>query len=104
MASLLGPDVKRDPDAVLFVDVGGSKGHEAISFYTAYPDIPGHLILQDLPSVINKFRKDPSQCIELMPYDFFTTQPIKGQYLLLFIFSNFSSALRGIIVSNPAIT
>ena len=104
MASLLGPDAKRDPDAVLFVDVGGSKGHEAMIFHTAHPDIPGRLILQDVPSVIDQFRKDPSQGIELMPYDFFTTQPIKGQHLLPFIFSNFFSALRGITVSDPAMT
>ena len=97
MASILGPNAKHDPDAVLFVDVGGSKGHEAISFHAAHPDIPGRLILQDLPSVIDKFTQDPPQGIELMPYDFFTAQPIKGQLF-------FSLALIGITENNSAIT
>ena len=79
MASVLGPNAKCDHEAVLFVDVGGSKGHEAISLHEAHPDIPGHLILQDLPSMIDRVSINPPKGIELMSYDFFTPQPVKGK-------------------------
>ena len=79
MASILGLNLKCDPEAVLFVDVGGGKGHEATSLRQAHPDIPGRLILQDLPSMIERVRANPPEGIELMPYDFFTLQPVKGE-------------------------
>lgn len=79
MAKILGPDAKRDPEAVLFVDVGGNKGHDAISFHEAHPRLSGRLILQDLQSMIDRLGKDPPEGIELMPYDFFTPQPVKGR-------------------------
>ena len=58
--------------------MGGGKGHELANFHKAHPDIPGRLILQDLPIVLDKVRDNPSQDIELMNYDFFTPQPVKG--------------------------
>lgn len=79
MADILGPNAKHAPDAVLFVDVGGSKGHEAISLHEAHPDIPGRLIVQDQASVIDRVGQNPPPGIEYMPYDFFSPQPIKGQ-------------------------
>ena len=81
MASILGPNTKGDPNAVLLVDVGGNKGHEVASFHEAHPDIPGRLILQDLPPMIERVRKNPLTDIELMPYDFFTPQPVKGKWI-----------------------
>ncbi|KAL9045006.1 MAG: hypothetical protein Q9214_001897 [Letrouitia sp. 1 TL-2023] len=78
MAKLLAPGVKTDGDAVLLVDIGGNKGHDISSFHKAYPNLPGRLILQDLPSMIETVRVDPPEGIELMPYDFFTPQPVKA--------------------------
>ena len=75
----LGPGAKRGPDAVLLVDVGGNWGHEVASFHEAHPNIPGRLILQDLPSMIETVRSRPPKDIELMSYDFFTEQPVKGK-------------------------
>lgn len=72
MANVLGTNASTDAEAVLLVDVGGNKGHEIASFHEAHPDIPGRLILQDLPPMIERVRKDPPKGIELMPYDFFT--------------------------------
>lgn len=80
MASILGRNAKSDPDAVLLVDVGGNKGHEVASFHEAHPDLPGRLILQDLPAMIGRVRESPLEGIELMPYDFFTPQPVKGRW------------------------
>ena len=81
MASILGPNTKDDTKAVLLVDVGGNKGHEVASFHAAHPAIPGRLILQDLPSMIERVRQNPPTDIELMPYDFFTPQPVKGKWV-----------------------
>ena len=83
--SVLGLNAKRDPEAILFVDVGGNKGHEAVGLHAAYPDLPGRLILQDLSDMIDRVGKDPPKDIELMSYDFFTLQPIKGKQERLFI-------------------
>ena len=78
MAGMLGTNGKTDPEAVLLVDVGGNKGHEIKSFHKAHPELPGRLILQDLPPMIERVSKESPEGIELMPYDFFNRQPVKG--------------------------
>lgn len=74
---LLGEDLKTDKDAVLLVDVGGSKGHDVVKFQHRFPNMPGQLILQDLPETIRNI-EDPPEGIVLMGHDFFTPQPVKG--------------------------
>lgn len=64
-------------DAVLLVDVGGNHGHDLQRFYNRYPDAPGRLILQDLPSVVSSGPR--LKGIEAMGYSFFSPQPVKGQ-------------------------
>ena len=79
MARLLCPDAKKDADAVLLVDVGGNWGHEVAAFHKAHPNVPGRLILQDLPSMMEKVEMEaPPEGVECMAYDFFTPQPVKG--------------------------
>ncbi|KAI4951287.1 hypothetical protein J4E91_003996 [Alternaria rosae] len=64
-------------DAVLLVDIGGGYGHDVQEFRTKYPQVPGRLVLQDRPSVVDGIeRLDPS--IERMEYDFHTEQPLKA--------------------------
>ncbi|KID81333.1 O-methyltransferase, family 2 [Metarhizium guizhouense ARSEF 977] len=65
-----------DPQAVFFVDVGGSVGHEIQALRKKYPNIRGRMILQDRPASIA--RVAPESGIEAMAHDFFTPQPIKG--------------------------
>lgn len=67
------------PDAPLLVDVGGGLGHDLAAFHTQFPDLPGRLILQDMPQVLNQISENgiPAK-IEKMEYDFFKPQPIKG--------------------------
>lgn len=80
MASYLGTGVSRDdPETVLLVDVGGNWGHELRNFHKAHSEVPGRLILQDLPVMIDKFKGNPPPGLELMTYDFFDPQPIKGE-------------------------
>ncbi|PHH61141.1 hypothetical protein CDD81_758 [Ophiocordyceps australis] len=65
------------PDAAFLVDIGGNVGHSLADLKHHYPQLPGNLILEDLPAVINQIEHlDPS--IIRIPYDFHTEQPIKG--------------------------
>ena len=76
----LSNNLRNDQDAVVLVDVGGSQGRELVKFRERYPDIPGKLVLQDLPGPLNGI-KSPLEGIEVMSHDFYTPQPVKGQRL-----------------------
>ncbi|KAL4997402.1 S-adenosyl-L-methionine-dependent methyltransferase [Aspergillus recurvatus] len=68
-------------DDVLLVDVGGNVGHDLSEFRRKWPNIPGRLILQDLPEVIEQAKwqnQATRNAIEPMSHDFFTEQPVKG--------------------------
>ena len=41
------------PERPLFVDIGGGIGHQAAEFKARYPDLPGKVILEDLPFAID---------------------------------------------------
>lgn len=70
-------DSKITNDDVLLVDMGGSIGHDLSEFKRKWPDAPGRLILQDLPTVVCHAQGlDPA--IQVTPHDFFTPQPVKG--------------------------
>ena len=75
----LAEGAKADKDAVLLVDVGGSNGHDLEQFHKKHPDVPGRLVLQDLPDIIAQAK--PSAPIEATVHDFFTPQPVKGRHL-----------------------
>ncbi|KAI7228845.1 hypothetical protein KC343_g5817 [Hortaea werneckii] len=71
---------KRGDTDVLLVDVGGGKGHDIASFRENFPDLPGKLILQDLPQTFASLQERPNG-IELMEHDFFKEQRVKGARL-----------------------
>lgn len=64
-----------DPEAPLLVDIGGSIGHICAQFKQTFPDIPGRVILQDLPETVAAALPTPG--VENIAHDFFTPQPIK---------------------------
>ena len=66
-----------NPQRPLLVGIGGGLGHDISAPRARYPDLPGCLILQDLPRVIDQI-KELGPGIEVMGYDFFTPQPVKG--------------------------
>ena len=67
-----------DPERPVFVDVGGSIGHQCAHFKQAFPDIPGRVILQDLEhSIANAL---PTPGVEKMVHDFFRPQPVLGRF------------------------
>lgn len=63
-----------DPHGVLFVDVGGSMGQEILQIQAEHTGLPGRMVLQDLPSTIEKVSSKSG--MEAMSHDFFTPQPI----------------------------
>ena len=67
-----------DDDAVLLVDIGGGEGQDAEAFRAEFSDIPGKVILQDLPKVINNIEELDVRVVR-MSHDFFTPQPVKGK-------------------------
>ena len=64
-------------DAPVFVNVGGGIGHQCAEFKARYPNVPGNVILQDLPEVIAQALATPG--VENMAHDFFKPQPVKGK-------------------------
>ena len=73
---ILGDSASTEADAVMLVDIGGGNGRDISSLHQEYPHLPGRLILQDQPTVIKDLCL--SKRIEVMSYNFFTPQPIKG--------------------------
>lgn len=66
-----------NPTAPLLVDIGGGKGEDILAFRNRFAHLPGKLILQDLPVVVEGIQSTmPS--VEAHGYNFFGEQPIKG--------------------------
>ena len=68
-------------DHALFVDIGGSIGHQSKRLRLKYPTLSGRVIVQDLPESVNV--ATPAQGVEFMAYDFFTPQPVHGTPIFL---------------------
>ncbi|OQE06781.1 hypothetical protein PENVUL_c016G08296 [Penicillium vulpinum] len=66
-------EARTGKDDVFLVDVGGSVGHDLLELRRKWPSLPGKLILQDLPAVVENV--GILEDIQVMAYDFFTTQP-----------------------------
>ena len=62
---------------VLLVDVGGGNGQATVAIRGLCPRIKGRMILQDQLQVIEGIA-DPLSGVEMMGYDFFKPQPVKG--------------------------
>ncbi len=75
------------PQAPFLVDIGGNLGHDLVEFHRHYPNTPGRLILQDLPTVLSQITKLDT-AITPMSYDFLTVQPVKGMCSFLLFFSS----------------
>ena len=86
---------KTSNENFVFVDVGGSHGHEMEAFMQQYPSIKGRYILQDLESVSAETRVQTvhgSMCddtlrqsngMEKMSHNFLDPQPIRGAHIYL---------------------
>ncbi|GAB1217109.1 hypothetical protein ATERTT37_006332 [Aspergillus terreus] len=72
-------------DGPFLVDVGGGHGHELLGFRQRFPDVPGQLVLEDLPEVIDGLESlDPE--IKRVKHDFFQPQPVRDARVYYFKF------------------
>jgi hypothetical protein len=64
-------------DGVAIVDVGGGIGQVTEKAMESHPAIKAQFLVQDLGKIVDEARaKKPA--FEVMEYDFFTEQPVKG--------------------------
>ena len=82
-----------DPKAPVYVDIGGSIGHQCAQFKSKYPGVVGRVILQDLPQTIEHALQTPE--VENMAHDFFQPQPVKGQSQALFMPGVMANTISG---------
>lgn len=66
-----------DVGKTVFVDIGGNVGHQCAALKARYPDLPGKVVLQDLPHPISQALDTPG--VQNMVHDAFEVQPIQGQ-------------------------
>jgi hypothetical protein len=52
--------------------------YDLAGFHKAHPNLPGKLIVQDLPKAIDEIDKDAIKPVEAMAHDFFTEQTVVG--------------------------
>ncbi|KAJ6122245.1 hypothetical protein N7512_004710 [Penicillium capsulatum] len=64
-------------DSVFLVDVGGNKGHDLSRFRQRYSHLPGRMVLQDLPKVVEGVSGRDGG-IDVMGYSFLDPQPVQG--------------------------
>lgn len=69
-----------DPNLPVFVDMGGNVGQYCAMFKKRFPDVPGRVILQDLPDTLIRATQTPG--VETFAHDFFEPQPLKGKLCL----------------------
>lgn len=88
----IGKGARQDPEAILFVDIGGGMGHEGLALKKRYPNLPGRFVNQDLPQIVSDQKLDG---VESMVYDFFTPQPLKAArvYYLRYILHDWNDTL-----------
>jgi 16S rRNA A1518/A1519 N6-dimethyltransferase RsmA/KsgA/DIM1 with predicted DNA glycosylase/AP lyase activity len=66
-----------DEKAVVMVDVGGGIGQVTEKTLEENSQVKGRFVVQDLGAIIEEARaKNPN--FEVLEYDFFTPQPVKG--------------------------
>ncbi|KAL8931637.1 MAG: hypothetical protein Q9216_007133 [Gyalolechia sp. 2 TL-2023] len=97
-----GYESELNKDGVMFVDVGGARGDEAVEFRRRFPSHPGRLILQDRADVLEHV--PATYNLETQVHDFFTPQPIRGARVYYFrrILHDWNDALSLKILQNTA--
>ncbi|KAF2420224.1 S-adenosyl-L-methionine-dependent methyltransferase [Tothia fuscella] len=76
MADVTEQVLAADPERTVFVDVGGSVGHQCARLTTKLPQLKGHVVLQDLKETIDNVPAIDG--VQAMAHDFFTPEPVKG--------------------------
>ncbi|KAJ5457217.1 hypothetical protein N7530_012491 [Penicillium desertorum] len=66
------------PLFTLLLNIGGGLGHDLIGLKRKFPNLPGRLVLEDLPDIIEYTKESIEDSIEVVGYNIFTEQPLKG--------------------------
>jgi hypothetical protein len=66
-------------DKAVYVNIGGSIGHQCAQFKETYPQVPGRVILQDLAHSIAQALPTPG--VDNMVHNFWDPQPVLGAKL-----------------------
>jgi hypothetical protein len=66
------------PERTTLIDIGGGLGHDITEFKKKFPELPGKLVVQDLPQVIDDISEPLPDGVEAVKHDMFKPQPIKG--------------------------
>lgn len=68
---------------ILFVDIGGGEGSQSLALRERYPDLPGRVLIQDRPEVVEQARAQlPSSVrINAEVHNMFEPQPVKGMMI-----------------------
>lgn len=85
---------------VIFVDVGGARGEEALELRRRHPSHPGRLILQERADVLEHV--PATDGLEMQVHDFLTPQPVRGARVYYFrrILHNWNDELALKILQN----
>jgi demethylsterigmatocystin 6-O-methyltransferase len=67
---------KPSPESAMLVDVGGGFGQQAVAFKKTFSELPGRVVVQDIPETLQ--RAPPVEDVEFEAQDFFKPQQIKG--------------------------
>lgn len=70
-----------DGENAFLVDIGGGTGHDIEGLREAFAPLPGKLVLQDRPEIIEHARLAGD--VEIMAHDFLIEQPVKGECICL---------------------
>ncbi|KAL4919019.1 S-adenosyl-L-methionine-dependent methyltransferase [Aspergillus aurantiobrunneus] len=91
-----------DPGRPLLVDISGGRGHDLMLFQERFPDAPGKLVLQDLPTVIDEAAPElNARGIQGVKYDFFKDpNPVQGAHYLKFIFHDWSDDKARVLLNH----
>lgn len=76
---------------IAFVDVGGDAGQQCLAFKAKFPTLPGRVILQDRPTVVEM--AIVPEGVEKMGYNYLIEQPIKGMSRLHSLHHNIRSPM-----------
>jgi hypothetical protein len=68
----------------LYVNIGGGVGHQCAQFREKYPDLPGRIVLQDLPHSVAQALPTPG--VENMAHNILEPQPVVGMLSIDAIF------------------
>ena len=57
---------QRGSDVPLLVDIGGGLGTDVMEFRPRYPNVPGKVVLQELPAVVKSAKESETHLVDLV--------------------------------------